>query len=290
LLLEETKILNEKQEIQRLWSESTIVIKENSSRIEIDPNGNVRLLADNESTLRKLRSVVEISMRASSRWNYSLSLQSGRITNQQTGKPVDPIPIAIISIYSQIDGRLLENIAGHLAASDEMVLSFLRLATSLMESHVELAILTALTALELSISEVVKSDDLQTSGRIAVLAFTKALPPDDIAKLKSLWTIRNKLAHGVWTGEELGLAVSGLLGGSPKEWLEEDSGRIDTEACKKIMWQITYGIQLLSGKTGVDARKPPLTPESVEKMTGIVTLGKSGSKSTSKQGRHQSKN
>jgi len=198
--------------------ESDIVFDDPPSKIVISKDGAVEILADSEERSYALSLVVRIAIESVTRW-IGTELRPVSEKNLATGEVVARglYGDAKVSI-PRIDESECREAVRRLLKTGPRSLIFLVHATQISGAN-EVSALVALTALEIELGQIVKDETLQSLQKIAVLEYTKSLPTEEIGKLKTLNSLRNKLAHGEWSGVRFEAALGNALGGSPSQWV-----------------------------------------------------------------------
>jgi len=245
-------LLNLERERMRKYSglESDIVIQDNSSRIEIFKDGLVRIYAGNQEELSRLFDVALISVcHAGGLAGYSLAMD--RVTDLDTNEPPRMNYYGQgIGLSDRIDEAELRRTANTLLRTNRESLPFLVRSIQKLPTADEFSILSALTALELQLNRAVPDPNLQSFAKLEVLQYLsthyEVLTQPEMQRLKKLNTLRNKLAHGTWIGDELGKAISNVLGGEPKDWLLGPGHTMSIDAARKLLEEVIDAIASLS--------------------------------------------
>ena len=230
--------------------ESDIVIQDNSSRIEIFKDGLVRIYAGNQEELSRLFDVALISVcHAGGLAGYSLAMD--RVTDLDTNEPPRMNYYGQgIGLSDRIDEAELRRTANTLLRTNRESLPFLVRSIQKLPTADEFSILSALTALELQLNRAVPDPNLQSFAKLEVLQYLsthyEVLTQPEMQRLKKLNTLRNKLAHGTWIGDELGKAISNVLGGEPKDWLLGPGHTMSIDAARKLLEEVIDAIASLS--------------------------------------------
>lgn len=198
--------------------ESDIVFDDPPSKIVISKDGAVDILADSEERLHSLSLIVWIAIESATGW-IGFELRSVSEENLATGEAVARELFADAKFSThRIDEFRCKDVVRRLLKTGSRSLIFLVHATQIVSGANEVGALVALTALEIELGEIVKDETLQSHEKIAVLEYTKSLPSEEIGKLRNLNSLRNKLAHGEWSGARFEAALGNALGGSPSQW------------------------------------------------------------------------
>lgn len=239
-------ILVDGKKDRRLKIRSEITIQDGTSKIEISKDGVVKIYAENQTKLQTFQLVALIAMRSASEWTpFHLSI--GQVRDLETGKTVPPelhgeLSMSVLAIHD----REFVNTAKSLLGLDFEPLQFLMRSTDLLSQYSELSALTALTALELKLNEIVPDKTLWSPrAKLTVLRFVEVLPTEWNERLRKLFTLRNKLAHGNWKSEEIANALSKLLGGNTSDWLTP-SHRMNKLASRRVIVEVINALAFLS--------------------------------------------
>lgn len=229
----------------RLKVRSEIVIEDAPSKVVISKNGEVEILADSVERLHELRLVTQIGIKHASYWN-EFELSTGTETELGTGKYVERGIHGDITVSSlTVDETRFRNAVKSLLRTDSRPLAFLVHSAGL-SGRPEASALIALTALEIQLDELVRDEDLLVNEKIGVLKYVKALDPTELGRLRNLFKLRNKLAHGDWAGETLKNALGNALGGSPSQWVHPSTGRMKRLARQQVIEEVIKMISVLS--------------------------------------------
>lgn len=241
-------LLDEKKD-QRLQIRSDIVVEDGSSKLVISRDGRVEVQADTVDDLHMLRSIAQIAVRQASYW-MPFTLSTGTETDLATGQAVQMGIYGDITFSSHaIDSTRCVNTVKSLLRVSRKSLSFLSDSTDLLGRYAEVSALTALTALELQLNEIVTDERLQVAQKIAVLEYLErkgVLPATPVGRLRNLFALRNKLAHGVWKGNMLGEALFNVLGKSPTSWLHNSVGVMKDSAGREVVQSVIDMLSSLS--------------------------------------------
>jgi len=239
------KILHDDKKDEKLRIDSPIIIQDDKSKVEISKDGKVKIYAENEEKIYTLWRIAQTAIRHASSWmNFNLS--KVEIENLETGEKVSPRIYGDLTIGSfRIDHTKCASTIKTLLYTDSEPLQFLTLATDLLARYTEPSSLSALTALELKLNEIIPDDRLQVRQKLAVLRYLNALPPESMVKLERLFTLRNKLAHGNWKGNKIKKALLDLLGGDTSDWFI-GPGRLNQDAASRVLEEVISAIGFLS--------------------------------------------
>jgi len=255
MLLGHYEILLDGKKDEHCRIQSDVNIRDGLSRIEILRDGAVNIYAESEEKLERLKRIAEISLKLASDW-VGFGFSRGDLINLETNERVPPRVYGDITVHSvKIDHGIFENVANSLLGANPESLLFLIRSMVLTPQYNEFSVLSALTALELELSEVVPNESLSVAEKLAVLEYLGVLPTSSMEKLKKLNTLRNKLAHGKWKGDELANAISAVLGGPPSQWVR-GPGVMSREATYKLVEEVTAAIALLSAPK---VKRPSIT-------------------------------
>ena len=237
------EILLDGKRDDRLKIPSEIVIEDAPSRVVISRDGSVEILTDSEARLRALELIARIAIRHATGWN-DFELRRASAKDLGTGKDVQMGFYGDIWVSSHtIDAARCEDAVNCLFRASFGSLVFLSNSVQI-SARPEVAALVALTALEIELGEIVRDEDLQVVQKIAVLEYLKALPAEQIAKLRKLNTLRNKLAHGEWIGVKFETALGNALGGSPGQWVTH--GHMKESARHQVTEEVMKALSVLS--------------------------------------------
>lgn len=128
-----------------------------------------------------------------------------------------------------------------LLALDSKRLSFLVRASELLDESSELSILAALFALELELNRFVPQGQ-SMAGKISCLKFAGVISDNALTRLQRLKNLRNQLAHGKWTYDDLGKSLAKLLGGKSEKWLRGDIPWITLEGARNVLDEVIKAI------------------------------------------------
>jgi hypothetical protein len=96
------------------------------------------------------------------------------------------------------------------------------------------------------LNEAVTDEDLPVAQKLAVLRYLDVLRTEQIGKLKNLFTLRNRLAHGLWSGEKMKNALGNVLGGSADDWVIASVGRMKSSTSQKVTETVIDALSFLS--------------------------------------------
>jgi hypothetical protein len=213
--------------------------------VAISKNRDVEILADSVERLHNLRLVAQIAIRHASHWNKFV-LSTGNEKDLATGKEVERRLTMDVTVSTlKVDETRCKEALKSLLRADSQSLAFL-IYSAQISHRPEVCALIALTALEIQLDELVRDEALHVNQKIAVLEYVKALAPTELGRLKNLFTLRNRLAHGDWAGETLKNALGNALGGSPNQWVNSSTGRMRELASHQVMEEVIRMLSVLS--------------------------------------------
>ena len=239
-------ILLDGKKDESLQIPSDIVIEDASSKVVISRVGKVEIHAETLSTLHALRSIVHIAIRHASYW-MPFTLSTGTETDLSGGQAVPMEFYGELDISSHtIDLERCKDTIRNLLQTSFEALPFLVRSTDLLNRYAEVSALIALTALEIQLNEAVTDEDLHVAQKLAVLRYLDVLPAEQLGKLKNLFTLRNRLAHGLWSGEKMKNALGSVCGGSADHWVIASVGRMKSSTSQKIIETVISTLSFLS--------------------------------------------
>jgi hypothetical protein len=233
----------------RVQMSAVINFQNDTSQISISKDGRIEIHAATIEELRRLRFVSEVAIRRASErasgWmSFSFSVEDE--IDLETNQPVQIRPSVDVSVHSfTIDNVECENAIKSLISTSSEAILFLRRSTDLV-GFAEISALSALTALELELGLIIPDEDLQVAQKLEVIRYLGLLSGTLLGKLKNLFTLRNKLAHGVWGGEKFAAALGNALGGSRDNWVIPSVGRMKQMASSEVIKQVIDSLGFLS--------------------------------------------
>jgi len=231
---------------ERLKISSDIVIQDNQCQLTISKDGKVQILADTEERLSDLRLIAQIAVRRASAW---MPFELSRVSeiDLATRKELQrPFYGQVSTSTFSIDSIQCQNTARNLLSTSYESLLFLTRSTDFLDRYAEVSALIALTGLEVELGEVVTADGLEVGQKIEVLRYLNVLSSATIGKIKNLFRLRNKLAHGDWESEAFRNALASALGGQPARWVISSVGRMTHEAAREVVQEVMKSLSVLS--------------------------------------------
>jgi len=239
-------ILLDGKKDERLQILCDIVVEDASWKVVISREGKIEIDADTVENLHALRLITQTAVRHASYWMH-FTLSSGTETDLSSGLPISMTLYSEIGVSSHmIDIQKCKGTIRSLLQTSTEALPFLVRSTDLLDRYAEVSALIALTALEIQLNEAVKDEDLLVAQKLAVLRYLDILHAEQIGALKNLFTLRNRLAHGLWSGEKMRNALGSVCGGSPDDWVIASVGRMKKSASQKVVEKVIGALSFLS--------------------------------------------
>jgi hypothetical protein len=249
----EVLVFGKRRKIDRIFQlriPSQIDIRVGKGRILLFPSAKVEVYAESLDELHRLKVLVEIAISRATGWmDYRLDkldefdLTSGKRVRQAGGFDPD------FSIRSFVlDKKLYHDTVIRLGDSSYESILFLGRANDFLRSeHAEVASFSALTALELELNRAIPTSGLQIRQKLEVLRFLQRLQAKSLDQITALYTLRNKLAHGDWTGKRFVAILAKALGGPQKHWTLRESNRMSTRSSERIVEAVIDLLPCVSG-------------------------------------------
>jgi hypothetical protein len=247
------------------------VTTQKSEVVELTQNGiKTKTHSESRERLNAVYFAAIISVRHASHWR---NLRFDVSSETEDDKPLPRRfvgGVSLIQVY--VDAVQYQETLTTLLAMDSNSLSFLMQASELLDERAELSILAALFALELELNHVVPQR-LTLAGKISCLEFAGATPTEAITKLRCLNNLRNQLAHGKWSRDNLGKSLVKLLGRRTENWLMGDTAWIKPEAARRILDEVIKALTELHESEVKLRQAREALRESKDGGTGEVTEG-----------------